>query len=268
MITVTVTDIDWDLTGDNDGEFDGNEIEYRDHINDEYANGRQYTLDCDDDPDCITQELSDILSDRSGWCMHSIDWDKAEGDTSKNYRYQRREDNPHPEARVYDDDNREYANDDRDDYYEETDRIECVECGNDCDPEDVDENTGRCDRCSVSVSRNPETKTFRIDKKTAIRIYDNSGESTDRYTVVFDGPEWSHVKRGMKMFLGLSEGGRSFSQFGECSEGNHLGKLISWNHLSDETKAHIRGRVTTSATRATKKPSRKLLPNPRKIARR
>ena len=72
-------------------------------------------------------------------------------------------------------------------------------------------------------------------KKVIKSIYDNGGETIDRYTVFF------HDFPGD--YLGLSEGGVSVSMWGECEEGPHLGKKIKWDELSHETKTHIIARL-------------------------
>jgi hypothetical protein len=47
--------------------------------------------------------------------------------------------------------------------------------------------------------------------------------------------------------LGLSKGGRYFSQFTEGKEGPHLGALISFDNLDEETKLHIIVRLARHA---------------------
>ena len=56
-------------------------------------------------------------------------------------------------------------------------------------------------------------------------VYDNGGKTIDRYTIVLPDGDGC---------LSLSDDPNSpqgFSQFGECVEGSHLGKKISWNKL-------------------------------------
>lgn len=77
-----------------------------------------------------------------------------------------------------------------------------------------------------------------------IRVYDNGGETLDRYTVVIDGEDWdSSSSPGMKAMLGLSEGGRSFSQHTEGQEGPHLGRGIAFQSLDEQTQRHIIARL-------------------------
>ncbi|MFA6235532.1 MAG: hypothetical protein WC824_15290 [Bacteroidota bacterium] len=84
--------------------------------------------------------------------------------------------------------------------------------------------------------------THKLPGGTKVRVYDNGGETTaDRYTVVFDGPDWdSGANPGYKTTLGLDdEGGKYVSQFGEGKEGKHLGKPVKFDDLNDVTKKHI-----------------------------
>lgn len=68
-------------------------------------------------------------------------------------------------------------------------------------------------------------------------IYDNKGKTFDRYTVVFDDGS----------ALGLSHNPDSpvgFSQWGEATEGSHLGKTISFEELPQRVQQHIKMRTT------------------------
>ena len=72
--------------------------------------------------------------------------------------------------------------------------------------------------------------------KTKIRsIWDYGEKQLDRFTVVFDIPE------GNKYFecLCLSENGLGFSQWSNCQEGKHLGKLVKWSDLPESLQNHI-----------------------------
>lgn len=70
-----------------------------------------------------------------------------------------------------------------------------------------------------------------------ISIWDNGGETQDRYTIMFD------ESQGNGAYLALDETPNSpqgFSQWGEgVEEGEHLGKEIDWTDLSEETQNHI-----------------------------
>jgi hypothetical protein len=89
------------------------------------------------------------------------------------------------------------------------------------------------------------SKTHKIDEGTSFRVYDNGGKTTDRYTVILVGSDWKdQARRGFLPMLGLSEGGRAFSQFGEAQEGPHLGKPIAFSSLDHLTQRHILERLT------------------------
>ena len=74
-----------------------------------------------------------------------------------------------------------------------------------------------------------------------LKIYDNEGETFDRYTVVFD-----EKHNGLYECLGLSEHPshpQGFSQWSNCMIGNHLGKEISFDELTTELQEHIKYRL-------------------------
>ena len=81
-------------------------------------------------------------------------------------------------------------------------------------------------------------------KMPKVTVYDNGGKTLDRYTVVIQDKGWG--ERGpYKAFLGVDDvGGRGFSQFGDCSEGPHLGKKIKFTDMTKATQKHVRARLT------------------------
>jgi hypothetical protein len=85
--------------------------------------------------------------------------------------------------------------------------------------------------------------THKLSGETSVRVYDNGGETLDRYSVVITGPEWTDGSPGLVAMLGLDTAGRGFSQFTEGKEGRHLGKLIAWTDLDDATRKHIESRL-------------------------
>lgn len=76
-----------------------------------------------------------------------------------------------------------------------------------------------------------------------LAIFDNGGETLDRYTVVFNEKDVQYYT-----MLGMNEGGQGFSQFtsGQYTPGgdnSHLGKPVKLSKLSNETKGHILHRM-------------------------
>jgi hypothetical protein len=94
-------------------------------------------------------------------------------------------------------------------------------------------------------SRATWNKNHKIEKGTSVRVYDGGeGDHADKYTVVMVGKDWdASVNPGHKMMLGMSEGGRGVSMWGEGREGKHLGKRVKWEDLSSDTQKHIVARV-------------------------
>ena len=73
-----------------------------------------------------------------------------------------------------------------------------------------------------------------------IKVYDNGGSTVDRYTIVFmnDPIGDNYGCLGVDAF-----GGRYFSNYSECKDGAHLGKLIHFNDLPNKTKLHVLSRI-------------------------
>lgn len=73
-------------------------------------------------------------------------------------------------------------------------------------------------------------------------IYDNGGETLDRYTVIIED------KEGEKHFYGMSENALGFNLYcgSSCDgyqEGSHLGKIVEYDTLSQGTKDAILDRL-------------------------
>ena len=67
-----------------------------------------------------------------------------------------------------------------------------------------------------------------------IGIYDNGGETFDRYTVVYDVYETNIPSEEMLLCLGMSENPfhpQGFCQHSSCQDGAHLGKSIELTDL-------------------------------------
>jgi len=74
-----------------------------------------------------------------------------------------------------------------------------------------------------------------------VRIYDNNGESLDRYTVVIE-------LKDEKLFYGMSEHATGFNMFlgsdkDGYEEGEHLGTIVNYDTMNDEVKTAIRQRM-------------------------
>jgi hypothetical protein len=74
-----------------------------------------------------------------------------------------------------------------------------------------------------------------------IVVYDAGDSSPERYTVFPYTNSRNHDERSI--YLGMSEGGVGVSMWGElpanCPRGPHLGKLVQFSELSEDTQKHI-----------------------------
>lgn len=81
-----------------------------------------------------------------------------------------------------------------------------------------------------------------------ITIYDNGGETLDRYSVVLNNyRRRGGVQAGGRWLyecLSLNTGGNGFSQFCEAVKGRHLGKIVTFDSLDKETREHIMQRLS------------------------
>ena len=106
----------------------------------------------------------------------------------------------------------------------------------------------------IAVPKSEHTHSFgKLSKDdeddTKVRVYDDGKEGSDRYTVVVEGKDWdSSVNKGHKPMLGCGEGGVGVSQWSEGVEGKHLGKLVKWESLSEDTRKHIERRMKESGS--------------------
>jgi hypothetical protein len=75
-----------------------------------------------------------------------------------------------------------------------------------------------------------------IGQPSGIRsVWDNGGRSADRYTVVTD----EDMGKGLWAMLGMSDAPEhGFSQWGECTEGSHLGRRVRWDDLPQDVREH------------------------------
>ena len=82
-----------------------------------------------------------------------------------------------------------------------------------------------------------------MNKMKVKAVYDNGGETADRYTVVFD----SHDQRPPYYdCLGMSNNPTNplgFSQWGTCVLGNHMGTEINFSELPEHIQQHVKDRL-------------------------
>ena len=69
-------------------------------------------------------------------------------------------------------------------------------------------------------------------------IYDNEGDTLDRYTVFTDQREGDYWEA-----LAIGNDPRGFSQFTTGQKGAHLGKLITFDDLPELIQQHIINRL-------------------------
>jgi len=72
-----------------------------------------------------------------------------------------------------------------------------------------------------------------------IKIYDNGGETFDRYTVIYIGSHYN----GFYSCLGMSENPFSpqgYGQHGSCTDGPHLGKEIQFEDIPEACQRAVR----------------------------
>lgn len=85
-----------------------------------------------------------------------------------------------------------------------------------------------------------------------LQIYDNGDESFDRYTVVFTDTRLCPLTdKTYHESLGLSHNPtdpQGFSQWGDCINGDHLGKKIDIEDLPENVREHLIDRTLESVT--------------------
>lgn len=81
-------------------------------------------------------------------------------------------------------------------------------------------------------------------------VYDNGGETLDRYTVVLDEKEEVALRNGLTQFLpacfSLSpncDAPNGVSMYGVCDIGPHLGKKISFKKLPENVQKYVERRL-------------------------
>jgi hypothetical protein len=78
-----------------------------------------------------------------------------------------------------------------------------------------------------------------MEKPKQIKSIWYAKDSMDCYTFILKGK----LPNGNYEYLGTSITGLGVSMFGECEEGNHLGKHITFNSLGASIKKHVIARL-------------------------
>lgn len=102
-----------------------------------------------------------------------------------------------------------------------------------------------CEENFTNPIQDESTATVSASGNMGLIIYDNGGDTLDRYTVF---PYTNSQTVGERLiYLGMAEGGVGFSQWGELpsssQHGPHLGKLVKFDDLSEQTRRHIAARL-------------------------
>jgi len=72
-------------------------------------------------------------------------------------------------------------------------------------------------------------------------IWDNNGETLDRYTIVLNS--FHDRAETLNECLALSENALGISEFSSCQPGKHLGKKLKFEELPKNIQAHIKSRL-------------------------
>jgi len=84
------------------------------------------------------------------------------------------------------------------------------------------------------------------EKKLTFTVYDNGGDTADRYTVI-SSDDLKNPSGGLVDMLGLSDNPSSpqgVSMFSQGKAGNHLGKKIKFSSLEKHIQKHIQSRYS------------------------
>ena len=73
---------------------------------------------------------------------------------------------------------------------------------------------------------------------TIYKIYDNGGKTFDRYTVLTEPGHFGKFCECLSLSNNC-DSPQGFSQWGDCYEGSHLGKVVSLDSLPYEVQRHI-----------------------------
>lgn len=89
-------------------------------------------------------------------------------------------------------------------------------------------------------------KPYDVIASHKVVIYDRGDKVVDRFTIFPYAFTRDTTQR--RVYLGCSEGGIAFSQWGELTQprGSYLGKRVTLDELSPATRNHIRSRLEDS----------------------
>lgn len=77
-----------------------------------------------------------------------------------------------------------------------------------------------------------------------IAIYDNGGETMDRYTIVFNTyHNWQETLRECLALSNDPNSPQGFSQWSSCQVGKHLGKKLKFEQLPEHIQKHVEMRM-------------------------
>lgn len=86
-------------------------------------------------------------------------------------------------------------------------------------------------------------------KLKIIAVFDNGGETFDRYTVFVN--EWHDYAKTVHMCLGMSHNPtdpQGYSQWGSGHPGTHCGKQIIFHQLPEHIQQHVTARLAKPPT--------------------
>lgn len=73
-------------------------------------------------------------------------------------------------------------------------------------------------------------------------IYDNGGQTVDRYTIILSEGVCLSLS-DIPDDIGDTDDPQGFSQYSQCTEGEHLGKKIRFEDLPENVQKHVKARL-------------------------
>jgi len=80
------------------------------------------------------------------------------------------------------------------------------------------------------------------------KIYDNGGETVDRYTILLGHHNFGCAGASLAVSDDPAHPTHGFSQWGEATDGEHLGKEIKFEDLPKNVQEHITERLKEEET--------------------